>query len=377
VGDLYAASGEFLIDYAAAKRRGWKLGAVTSSRFEDVAEAARCFTVLKRQGGSLDTLVTAWDAARKKSIRCSTDLTCPADPLKVDVDGAVKRLRESRVLAIGGHWPNVLDQIGQVFGTKVLTMDFKELQAAYEAVSRDEARKWADRWIGEAEKVVEPTRAEIENSGAMYLAIRELLQRHNAQAITINCLGGFYGGHLKAYPCLTYRQLNNDCHVGACEGDLLSTMTMLTITYLVGRSGFISDPVLDTSKNRIVYAHCVAMNKVFGPQGPANPFHIRSHSEDRKGAAIRSLMPLGHLVTTLEFHPVRKEVIFHQGRTVENVDDDRACRTKLAAEVKGDIEKLMRYWDQWGWHRVTVFGDLREPVAGMAKALGMKVVEEA
>jgi len=135
--------------------------------------------------------------------------------------------------------------------------------------------------------------------------------------------------------------------------------------------------VLDTSKNRIVYAHCVAMNKVFGPQGPANPFHIRSHSEDRKGAAIRSLMPLGHLVTTLEFHPVRKEVIFHQGRTVENVDDDRACRTKLAAEVKGDIEKLMRYWDQWGWHRVTVFGDLREPVAGMAKALGMKVVEEA
>ncbi len=62
---------------------------------------------------------------------------------------------------------------------------------------------------------------------------------------------------------------------------------------------------------------------------------------------------------------------------MENVDDDRACRTKLAAEVKGDIEKLLGHWDQWGWHRVTVYGDLRELIAEMAKALGMKVVEEA
>src|SRR5574337_693990 len=36
----------------------------------------------------------------------------------------------------------------------------------------------------------------------------------------------------------------------------------------VGRPGYISDPVIDTSKNQIIYAHCVAPTKVFGPGGP-------------------------------------------------------------------------------------------------------------
>lgn len=37
----------------------------------------------------------------------------------------------------------------------------------------------------------------------------------------------------------------------------------------------------------------------------------------------------------------------------------------------------MNEWDQFHWHRVTVYGDVKEPVREMAKALGMKVVEEA
>jgi L-fucose isomerase-like protein len=182
---------------------------------------------------------------------------------------------------------------------------------------------------------------------------------------------------MKAYPCLGFSQLNDDGFIGACEADLMSTMSMLTVNYLTGRPGYISDPVMDTSKNQIIYAHCVAPTKMFGKEGPVNPYHIRSHSEDRKGAVVRSLMPLGYLTTTVEFSPVRKEVLMHQGKTVENVDEDKACRSKLAAEVKGDIDKLFTEWDQWGWHRVTFYGDGKEAVKEMAKALKMKVVEEA
>jgi hypothetical protein len=79
----------------------------------------------------------------------------------------------------------------------------------------------------------------------------------------------------------------------------------------------------------------------------------------------------------VEFSPVRKEVLVHQGKTVENVDEDKACRSKLAVEVKGDMDKLLGQWDQWGWHRVTFYGDAKEAVAETAKALKMKVVEEA
>jgi hypothetical protein len=149
---------------------------------------------------------------------------------------------------------------------------------------------------------------------------------------------------------------------------------MLMMTYLTGRPGYISDPVIDTSKNQIIYAHCVSTNKVYGPNGPANAYHIRDHSEDRKGAAVRSLMPLNEMTTTLKLISQQKKVVMHQARTVDNIDEDRACRTKLAAVVK-DARKLMAEWD-FGWHRVTVYGDYKVPVETISGLLGLKVIAE-
>ncbi len=153
---------------------------------------------------------------------------------------------------------------------------------------------------------------------------------------------------------------------------------MAIVTALTnGRPGYISDPVIDTSTNQIIYAHCVAANKPFGPKGPANPFEILTHSEDRQGASLRSVLPVGYMTTTLEFAPDRKQILFHQAKTVDNIPEDRACRTKLAAEPVGDIEKLFRQWDRWGWHRVTFYGDLKEPIFALADALNWEVIEEA
>jgi L-fucose isomerase-like protein len=165
--------------------------------------------------------------------------------------------------------------------------------------------------------------------------------------------------------------------VGGCEGDLKSAMTMLIMGYLTGRPGYISDPVIDTSKNQIIYAHCVSTNKVYGPDGKAHPYHIRSHAEDRKGAVVRSLMPLGQMTTTLEIDADKQQILFHQAKTVANIDEDKACRTKLAAEVKGDINKLLTFWDTWGWHRVTFYGDLKRPVQHLAGLTGFEIIEEA
>lgn len=73
----------------------------------------------------------------------------------------------------------------------------------------------------------------------------------------------------------------------------------------------------------------------------------------------------------------RRQVIFHQGKSVANIDDPKSCRTKLAVEVKGDIDKLFGEWDQWGWHRVSFYGDLRRPIEAISQALGLTLVEEA
>ncbi len=79
------------------------------------------------------------------------------------------------------------------------------------------------------------------------------------------------------------------------------------------------------------------------------------------------------MTTSLEFDQSRKEILFHRALAVANDPDDRACRTKLCAEPVGDLEKLFRMWDQWGWHRVTFYGDLKEPIVRiLADAVGLE-----
>lgn len=331
VDNLFAGSGEFLTEYAKIKRKGLPVIGVSSSSFEDVAQAVRC----------VDSL---------------------------------KKLSTSTVLVVGSKPDQAMEDC---FGAQMIGIGFPEINQAYKEADQTQAKKWAERWIKGAEKVIEPSRSDVEKSALMYLAMLELLDRYQAQAITVNCLGGFYGGHMPAYPCLGFMQLDNDGQVGACEADQRATITKLLMKYLVGRPGFISDPVIDTSKKQIIYAHCVAPTKVFGPDGKSNPYHIRSHSEDRKGACDRSLMPLEEITTTIMFDPRKKQVIFHQGETVENVDLNRACRNKLAVEVKGDVYKLFDYWDKWGWHRVTFFGDFKRQVIHTATLLGFETVFEA
>ena len=372
----FGGSGGFLV-YTAAFLRGQapNVGFVASSRPKDLVEAVKCFRVVKG-GGTVADFVAATEQVRLKGTPGAGRLAGKSDPVKcLSPDECVRRLKEAKLLA-------VRDQSsgpgGEVMGVKVEMIPFAELNEAWKQADKDEARAVADRWQKEATRVEGVTRAELENCAAMYLAEKALLKKHGAQGITINCLGGFYGGHIHAYPCLGFYQLNNDGLIGGCECDVRSAATMIIGTTLTqGRPGYISDPVKDTAKRQIIYAHCVAPSKAFGPTGKMNPYDILTHSEDRQGASIRSRLPTGYMTTSLEFDQGRKEILFHRALAVANDPDDRACRTKLCAEPVGDFEKLFRMWDQWGWHRVTFYGDLKEPVYALADAVGWKVVEEA
>lgn len=362
---------------AKAAKAGWKAVALHTSRVEDLAAVARTFAVLGQSGATADTFLAAARVAYKKIIAPQGDLACAADAVgPCDVGKCVERLRTSAMIVVGKPMGNFSAAIQQEFGVRVVPIDHKDLHEAFLKADPAQAVAWADRWTKAAEKTIEPSREDLVKSGAMHVGMEALLKQHHAQAITVNCLGGFYTGALQAFPCLGFTELSNGPLVGACEADVASTVTMMAVGSLIGRPGFISDPVMDLSKNRIIYAHCVAPTKVFGPSGAACPFHLRNHSEDRKGAAVRSLMPLGYMTTSVKFLPGAKTLLMHQAKTVENVDEDKACRTKLAAEVKGDIEKLFSGWTN-GWHRVTFYGDVRAPIEDLCKALNIKVVQEA
>lgn len=331
IDDLYCGSGELISTYTWAKSRELPVLAVASSNTEDVIKAIRLIKVLSLLKKSKIIVVT-----------------------------------ESDIKKISEVFRNTL-------GVEIIKVPPEKLNQYYSEVDIREAEKWAEKWISEALRVIEPSKDEIVKSARMYLAMKRILEENKANAIAIDCLTLVYSNKLKAYPCLGFFQLNNEGLVGACEADLNSTLAMLIIRYLTGEPSFISDPVFDLSKGWIIYAHCVAPNMVYGSSGPSNPYIIRSHAEDRSGASIQSLMPIGEYVTTIQINPFEKALTIHVGRAVANIDDERACRTKLAVEAKAN--RILENW-RWGWHRVTFYGNWLNELKSLARLMCFKTYEE-
>ena len=336
--ELYSGSGGFLRVHSLLKKEKLPVVGVGSSDFCDVVDAVRLF-------------------------------------------GVMKGMSEAKILVVadGQRWgarQEIVDGALEIFGTQVTRIGSDELESYYDKVDATEAERWKDKWIREALRVVEPDEAEIRRSARMYLALKAAMKDRQADAVTVDCLGLYYANKLRAYPCLGFFQLNNEGSTGVCEADIDSTITQLLIRYATGRPGYVSDPVIDTATSQIVYAHCVATNRAFGPDELGNPYIIRSHAEDRKGASVQSLLPLGKQITTAKVSIVNKKFVIHSGQTVANVDDDKGCRTKLAAEV--DAQNILEnyHMEVFSWHRVTCYGDYRKQLVNLATLYGLDVLEE-
>ncbi|MEW6235562.1 MAG: hypothetical protein AB1656_09270 [Candidatus Omnitrophota bacterium] len=295
------------------------------------------------------------------------DLIAGIRPLRT-----VKRLSQSKILVLRKAESDATESEERL-GVRIVPLQHDLLMRCYESVDGKEAEKEADRWIEGAVKVVEPTREEIIKSSRFYLAMKKAMEEENAQGIAINCLGLFYAKKLPAYPCLGFSRLNSEGLVGACEADVQSALTMLLFQYLTGKPGFISDPVIDTANNTVIHAHCVAATRMAGTRGKEDPYILRSHLEDDKGAALQVKMQIGRKVTMAKV--VSDDLmLLSTGEITGNPDVDRGCRTKIATKV-ADARKVLQQYSH-GLHRVIFYDDHCRDVESLSKYLGFKIVYE-
>ncbi|HPA19840.1 MAG TPA: hypothetical protein PLU30_18970 [Verrucomicrobiae bacterium] len=288
---------------------------------------------------------------------------------------AVQRLRETRVLHVSTREANAeyCGSIREKFGTEIISLGLADLQKAYQEVDQSEARADAERWAAEAEKIVEPGKDDILKGSVMYVAMRNLLAQHNAQAITMNCLGMGLIDRGMGYPCLGFVRFNNCLLAGVCEADLKSTMTQLIFTYLVGRTGFVTDPVFDLSTSSIIHAHCVAATQMEGPSSKPAPYHIRTHLEDNRGVSLQVRMPVGGKITMARLIGTDK-LLFSTGDAIDSPFVDRGCRSKLTMRVENP-DRFLANWS-CGLHRVIFYGDHGRDVARFCRLTKIRMLYE-
>jgi hypothetical protein len=302
------------------------------------------------------------------------------------------RMRQSTIVLLGNPGcaagtaaARDFDLVRTKLGPQVVQITPPEFVKIHESIDVKAAEKEAQTyWISQAKEIVEPDRDEIVKSCKTYLAMKKVMLEHGSRAITVKCLGGIPIATL-GYPCLGFSKLLDQGLVGACEADIDSTLTMLAFLYAFGLPGFISDPLIDTAKNAVIHAHCVAPTKMRGPASPRLPFSIRNHRDDNRGASLEVFMneDIGQKVTWAKIANL-ETILLATGTIVEICDfDDRGCRTQLVAEV--DDARAM--FAKWGGgvlpndmmallHRVVFYGDHVDNVRDIAHLLGLKVLLE-
>jgi hypothetical protein len=295
---------------------------------------------------------------------------------------AIHHLREAKILNLTERSiPAVyVDSIRQKFGTEIKVIDLKRVLAAYEAVSDNDAKAEAQRWIQGAEKVVEPSRENILKSCRLALAFENVLDEENATVMTADCYGSMFEPLCRAYafPCIGFTRLNNMGLGGICESDLQAAMTHILFQGLSGRPGFISDPTIDQSSNCAILAHCLGTMKMDGPAGPAAGYKLRTIMERQEGTVAQVQMRLGRKVTQA-WLTGSDLLLYFTGEIVGtpvSLEDSRGCRTKIAVKVDGDIEKLWRNWSN-GLHRLTCYGDITKDLERFCRFKEIKMVNEA
>jgi hypothetical protein len=150
-------------------------------------------------------------------------------------------------------------------------------------------------------------------------------------------------------------------------------MTHLIFSYLVGRPGFVTDPVIDLATSSIIHAHCVAATQMEGPDGPRARYIIRSHLEDDRGASLQVRMPVGRKLTMARLVGP-DQMLLATGDAVDSPLHEWGCRTKLTMKVE-HIEKFLENWSS-GLHRVVFYGDHTQDVRRFCRFARVQVLHE-
>ncbi|NLE62072.1 MAG: hypothetical protein GX616_27260 [Planctomycetes bacterium] len=288
---------------------------------------------------------------------------------------AIHHLREAKILNITARVNEAYnDSMKNKFGTETVIIDRDRMIKVYETIPETDAQAEAERWIKQAQKVVEPSKDEVVRSCRLALAFEKLMNEEKATVITADCYGSMYH-QLPAFPCVGFVRLNNMGLGGICESDLVSAMTHIILQGLSGRPAFISDPTMDTSTNSIILAHCLGSTKMDGPKGEAAPYRLRTIMERQEGCVPQVFMRTGQKVTQARLIGTDL-MLYFTGDVTDAPDDERGCRTKITVKVDGDAEKL---WENWsnGLHRSTVYGNLVKDLQRFCRFTGIRLVNEA
>ncbi len=281
----------------------------------------------------------------------------------------VWRMKNTRLCIVKGD--KVEDKVQDVIGTTLHYIPRTRFEEVFNQMdTTDEMRLITEYYLKEAQKVVEPTPADVLNAVKNYFVSKRIMEQEKCDGISVDCLP-LVGSRKIWPPCIAWSRLNDEGVVGACEADWNAAISYRLTNLLFDRPGFMQDPAPDTVENTLMGAHCSCATRLDGFLKPPEPFLLRSHSESNLGVAPQVLWRIGQKVTIMKFQGPEK-ILLGTGKVLSNIETPPAggCRTSVELELD-DVPDVR---DTKGFHQLFIYGDLENSFKAYCQLAGIEVV---
>jgi hypothetical protein len=283
------------------------------------------------------------------------------------------RMAQSRLLRVSGRLTQEADDTEPLFGTAIHGVPAEHFNSLYDEVRvTPDMERLARSVLRRARRVREITTAAAVDAVRSHVAVQRIMERHNADAITIECL---MLKHRK--PCLSFAWNNGNLVPCGCENDLNASLTLMLGGGVFGRGGFQHNPEFDTEQNLYFASHCTCTTRLQGPKAKEAAYDLRPFFHQMpKTLALDVQWPAGEPATLFKYQSGEKRLNAWRGTVISSptTPPTGGCATRVLVKLDGVADVCSVYA---GPHPILYCGDFARHAKVFAQLYGLEIRSNA
>ncbi len=286
---------------------------------------------------------------------------------------AKKYFGESKFLYIGEipsfsapNGPYDFQLIEEQLGVSVRHIETNEFYRHFDSFDEQEVAAELDNWSRDF-ATVEPDRDSMLDATRVYLALRELCEREDANGVTINC--GRFTEERPVVPCLAFDRLIDEGIMCACEGDVTAMLASLMLhavseqPVLMGNFGY-RKGMFEAGSQEVTIEHDLIPLSMASEPYTVRDYHTREFGVTAYADVRQEPMTLLNMDSSLD------RIVAVEGET-KGSEDGGHCRIIIHMTVDGDVTRLPRVL-VGSQHMSMAFGRWEQALSEAAKLLDME-----
>lgn len=262
-----------------------------------------------------------------------------------------------------------IESMRRRFGITLIRRPLKDHVGAVQNVDEQLGEELGAKW-NQTYQVGNNRRRKLGEYARIYLAIKELLCKENANALTIDCANLPSAEYV---PCFSVSQLIDEGCVWACEGDVSALLAMAILMGISQQPATMGNIFENTTHQDIENNVIVLNHDVLPPSMACRGCPVVLHDFHGTGKGLTGYAELetGRKVTVISIDQFAVKMWVFRGK-IAWTENTVHCRTSIGIKVQ-NARRIAK--EIGGHHPAIVYGDFIQSLHLLGEMLGIEVIE--